>query len=134
MNRGALRDRVIRFESGEVHVIFAMIEKLKSSIDGIEFNGVSDQLDKSLYTVLSVSLPPSGDNDMLLFNLDINGVSVSGGSACSSGSNIGSHVLAELKRDQNRGAIRFSFSKYNTFEEVDYAVEKLAAIYQPQTA
>ena len=74
------------------------------------------------------------DNDMLLFNLDISGVSVSGGSACSSGSNIGSHVLAELNRDQNRGAIRFSFSKYNTFEEVDYAVEQLANLYQPQTA
>jgi cysteine sulfinate desulfinase/cysteine desulfurase-like protein len=62
---------------------------------------------------------------MILFNLDINGVSVSGGSACTSGSNIGSHVLAELDRDQARGAVRFSFSKYNTEEEVDYAVEKL---------
>lgn len=111
-----------------------MIQKLKDSIDGIAFNGVSDDLDKSLYTVLNVCLPPSDDNDMLLFNLDISGVSASGGSACSSGSNIGSHVLAELNRDQNRGAIRFSFSKYNTFEEVDYAVEKLASLYQPQTA
>lgn len=111
-----------------------MIQKLKDNIDGVAFNGVSDDLDKSLYTVLNVCLPPSDDNDMLLFNLDISGVSVSGGSACSSGSNIGSHVLAELNRDQNRGAIRFSFSKYNTFEEVDYAVEQLANLYQPQTA
>lgn len=111
-----------------------MIHKLKDSIEGVAFNGVSDDLDKSLYTVLNVCLPPSDDNDMLLFNLDISGVSVSGGSACSSGSNIGSHVLAELNRDQNRGAIRFSFSKYNTFEEVDYAVEQLANLYQPQTA
>lgn len=111
-----------------------MIQKLKDAIDGVAFNGVSDQLDKSLYTVLNVCLPPSEDNDMLLFNLDISGVSVSGGSACSSGSSIGSHVLAELNRDQNRGAIRFSFSKYNTLEEVDYAVEKLASLYQHQTA
>ncbi len=109
------------------------IEKLRASIDGVGFNGLSDDLDKSLYTVLNICLPPSEDNDMLLFNLDINGISVSGGSACTSGSNIGSHVLAELDRDQSRGAIRFSFSKYNTEEEVDYAVEKLASLYQGQT-
>ena len=110
-----------------------MIARLKESIDGIGFNGVSDNLDKSLYTVLNVCLPASEDNDMLLFNLDIDGVSASGGSACSSGSSIGSHVLAELNRDQNRGAIRFSFSKYNTLEEIDYVVEKLANLYHPQT-
>jgi len=110
-----------------------MIEQLKEKVGEIAFNGLSDNLDKSLYTVLNVCLPASDDNDMLLFNLDIDGVSVSGGSACSSGSSIGSHVLAELNRDQNRGAIRFSFSKYNTLEEVDYAVEKLAGLYQPQT-
>lgn len=111
-----------------------MISKLKESVEGIGFNGVSDDLDKSLYTVLNACLPASDDNDMLLFNLDIEGVSVSGGSACSSGSSIGSHVLAELNRDQNRGAIRFSFSKNNTLEEVDYTIEKLASLYQPQTA
>lgn len=110
-----------------------MIARLKESIDGIGFNGVSDNLEKSLYTVLNVCLPASEDNDMLLFNLDIDGVSASGGSACSSGSSIGSHVLAELNRDQNRGAIRFSFSKYNTLEEIDYVVEKLATLYHPQT-
>ena len=111
-----------------------MIKGLKDQIDGIAFNGMSDDFEQSLYTVLNVCLPPADDNDMLLFNLDIEGISVSGGSACSSGSSIGSHVLAELNRDQNRGAIRFSFSKYNTLEEVDYAVEKLASLYQPQTA
>ncbi|NQZ76123.1 MAG: aminotransferase class V-fold PLP-dependent enzyme, partial [Ekhidna sp.] len=111
-----------------------MIERLREEIDGVAFNGISDNLSNSLYTVLNVCLPPNEDNDMLLFNLDIEGVSASGGSACSSGSSIGSHVLAELNRDQNRGAIRFSFSKYNTLEEVDYAVEKLAKLYQPQTA
>tara|TARA_A100000164_G_scaffold310415_1_gene288088 strand:- start:501 stop:716 length:216 start_codon:yes stop_codon:yes gene_type:complete len=65
---------------------------------------------------------------MLLFNLDISGISASGGSACSSGSNIGSHVLAELNRDANRGAVRFSFGKYNTLEEVAYAVEILSKL------
>ena len=110
-----------------------MIGKIKSTIEGVGFNGESDDLNKSLYTVLNVCLPPSEDNDMLLFNLDIEGISVSGGSACSSGSSIGSHVLAQLNRDQSRGAIRFSFGKYNTLEEVDYAVEKLAKLYQPET-
>ena len=105
-----------------------MIHGLRQIIPEVAFNGTSGDISKSLYTVLNVCLPPSEDNDMLLFNLDINGISVSGGSACSSGSNIGSHVLAELNRDQNRGAIRFSFSKYNTEEEVDYAVEKLGEI------
>ncbi|MFT7020541.1 MAG: cysteine desulfurase [Cyclobacteriaceae bacterium] len=65
---------------------------------------------------------------MLLFNLDISGISISGGSACSSGSNVGSHVLAELDRDPARGAIRFSFSRLNTVQEVEYAIEKLREI------
>jgi cysteine desulfurase len=62
---------------------------------------------------------------MLLFNLDINGISASGGSACSSGSNIGSHVLTAINADPERPAVRFSFSKLNTKEEVDYTIEKL---------
>ena len=111
-----------------------MIERLKSSIEGVQFNGVSDDLDNSLYTVISVCLPPNEDNDMLLFNMDIDGISVSGGSACSSGSSIGSHVLAELDRDASRGAIRFSFSKFNTENEVNYVVDKLAALYAGQLA
>lgn len=106
-----------------------MIDKLRASIEGIEFNGESAQADKSLYTVLNVSLPPSEANDMLLFNMDINKISVSGGSACSSGSNVGSHVLTALNCDPNKGAVRFSFSKFNTIEEIDYVVEKLAEIY-----
>lgn len=106
-----------------------MIDKLKASIEGIDFNGESAQAEKSLYTVLNVSLPPSEANDMLLFNMDINKISVSGGSACSSGSNVGSHVLTALNCDPNKGAVRFSFSKFNTVEEVDYVVEKLAEIY-----
>lgn len=105
-----------------------MIEQLKAHIPQVSFNGMSDDMNNSLYTVLSVCLPPNDANDMLLFNLDINGISASGGSACSSGSNIGSHVLTAIGTDPERGAIRFSFSRFNTKEEVDYVVGKLAEI------
>ena len=101
-----------------------MISQLKENIPGIDFNGEMDPA-KSLYTVLNVSFPCSDMADMLLFNLDIAGISASGGSACSSGSNIGSHVLTAIGGDPNRPAVRFSFSKYNTNEEVDYTVSKL---------
>ncbi|HEX5167719.1 MAG TPA: cysteine desulfurase family protein [Cyclobacteriaceae bacterium] len=102
-----------------------MIEKLCANIPGISFHGDSDDLEKSLYTVLNISLPESDENDMLLFNLDLQGISASGGSACSSGATLGSHVLAKIYPDSRRGAIRFSFSKYNTVEEVDFVADKL---------
>ncbi|MEQ9304993.1 MAG: cysteine desulfurase family protein [Marinoscillum sp.] len=105
-----------------------MIDQLKANIEGVAFNGTSADLNRSLYTVLSASLPPSEDNDMLLFNLDINGISASGGSACSSGSNIGSHVLTAIGSDPMRGAVRFSFSRFNTKEQVDYVISKLNEI------
>jgi cysteine desulfurase len=103
-----------------------MIEKLKQEIPGVSFHGDCDNLSKSLYTVLNVSLPESEENDMLLFNLDLQGISASGGSACSSGASTGSHVLGALYPNSKRGAVRFSFSKYNTPEEIDFAVSKLA--------
>jgi len=109
-----------------------MIHKLRENIEGIRFNGQSGQLENSLYTVLNVSLPPSEISDMLLFNLDISGIAVSGGSACSSGTEIGSHVLNELQIDPERANVRFSFGKYNTVEEVDYAVTTLSALYQKE--
>ncbi|MBL0742248.1 cysteine desulfurase family protein [Chryseolinea lacunae] len=107
-----------------------MIERLKENIPGVDFHGDSADLDKSLYTVLNVCLPESDENGMVLFNLDLQGISVSGGSACSSGAVTGSHVLGALYPGSKRGAVRFSFSKYNTVEEIDYAVEKLAALYK----
>lgn len=107
-----------------------MIELLKERFSDLQFNGMSSDLDNSLYTILNVSLPPSDNNDMLLFNLDINGISASGGSACASGTDVGSHVLTALKADPNRGAVRFSFSKYNTPEEITYAVNKLEEVYR----
>ncbi|CAG5070085.1 Cysteine desulfurase IscS [Dyadobacter sp. CECT 9623] len=109
-----------------------MIESLRSKIDGVTFNGNSADLGNSLYTVLSVCLPPSDMSDMLLFNLDIAGIAVSGGSACSSGTEIGSHVLNELKIDADRANVRFSFGKYNTEAEIDYAVNTLADLYKKE--
>ena len=105
-----------------------MIEKLRASIPGIDFHGDSSNLEKSLYTVLNVCLPESEENEMLLFNLDMQGISASGGSACSSGASTGSHVLGALYPESKSGAIRFSFSKYNTFEEIDFVVNKLTEI------
>ncbi len=103
-------------------------ECLVRDIPGVRFNGDVDG--ESLYTVLNVCLPPSSKSEMLLFNLDIEGIAVSGGSACSSGSSIGSHVLAALNAPADRPAVRFSFSKYTTKEEIDYTMEKLKGIYE----
>ena len=108
----------------------SMISQLKSQIPDVQFNGLSEIPDRSLYTVLNVSLPPSDNSDMMLFNLDIKGISASGGSACSSGTDVGSHVLRAMKADPNRGAVRFSFSKYTTEQEISYAVSVLAALYR----
>ena len=107
-----------------------MIEKLREQIPGVTFNGDSADLEESLYTVLNVSLPESEENEMLLFNLDLQGISVSGGSACSSGATTGSHVLGALYPGSKRGAVRFSFSKYNTSEEIDFTVNKLAELFK----
>ncbi|KPQ17433.1 MAG: cysteine desulfurase [Algoriphagus marincola HL-49] len=106
------------------------IEKLKAGIPGVEFNGMSGNIDHSLYTILNVSLPPSEANaGMLLFNLDLAGISASGGSACSSGATVGSHVLRALNHNPERDSVRFSFSRFNTIEEVDYTVDKLKELY-----
>lgn len=105
-----------------------MIEKLMVTIPGVSFHGTSGNAEKSLYTVLNVSLPESDENEMLLFNLDLQGISASGGSACSSGASTGSHVLGALYPQSKRGAVRFSFSKFNKPEDIDIAVTKLAEL------
>lgn len=107
-----------------------MISRLKEHVPGVTFHGDSANLERSLYTVLNVSLPESEENDMVLFNLDLQGISASGGSACSSGASTGSHVLGALYPNSKRGAVRFSFSKYNTEEEIDFATEKLGELYK----
>jgi cysteine desulfurase len=100
-----------------------MMEQLKQNIPGVHFNG--DPLGRSLYTVLSVSFPKTRKSEMILFNLDINNICASGGSACSSGADQGSHVIRAINNDPNLVTVRFSFSKFNTREEIDMVVSKL---------
>lgn len=100
-----------------------MIQRLRETIPGIGFNG--DVSDNSLYTVLSVRFPATPDAEMFLMKLDISGISASGGSACSSGSNVGSHVLAALHVPDDQPSVRFSFSRFNTTAEIDKVVEVL---------
>jgi len=99
---------------------------LEETFEGIVFNG--DYKGHSLYTVLNVSFPASPKNELLLLSLDIAGISASGGSACSSGTEKGSHVLESIAAAPDRKSIRFSFSHYNTLTEVDWVIEKLKSI------
>ncbi len=102
-----------------------MIQQLEATIPGIRFNGRSKESD-ALYTVLNINLPESDNADMMLFLLDLDGVACSGGSACSSGASKGSHVLEGIQalRD-NCASLRFSFSRYTTKSEIDFALEKI---------
>ncbi|CAN5206294.1 cysteine desulfurase family protein [soil metagenome] len=100
-----------------------MYKKLSLEIAGVSFNG--DPMGRSLYTVLSACFPKSDRSEMLLFNLDINNICASGGSACTSGANAGSHVINAINPDSDRVTIRFSFSKHNTKAEVDDVVTRL---------
>jgi cysteine desulfurase len=101
------------------------IGELKQHFKGIEFNGQSESERDSTYTILNVRFPK--DYAMLLFNLDLKGIAVSGGSACQSGSNMGSHVLHEIlsETEAAKTSVRFSFSKLNTLQEIDYTIQTL---------
>lgn len=105
-----------------------MREQLIAAIPGVDFNGETVH-DHSLYTVLNCCFPNHPDAEMVLFNLDIAGIAASGGSACSSGSDQGSHVLRGLGIDMTRPSVRFSFSKYNTKADVDFVVSKLKEMF-----
>jgi len=100
-----------------------MIEQFTENLSGIDFLG--DSRDKGLYTVLNVLFPESDFGEMLVMNLDIEGIAASSGSACSSGTNEKSHVLEAIGVPENRTAIRFSFNKLNTNNEVGYCVQVL---------
>jgi len=104
------------------------IESLKNNFEGIEFNGLSESIEDSSYLILNVRFPK--EYAMLLFNLDLKGISVSGGSACQSGSNKGSHVLNSILNDQEatKTSVRFSFSKFNTKEDVDCVINVLKGL------
>ena len=103
-----------------------MIDCLKQSFTDITFHG--DVIGNSLYTILSVCFPKTPKSEMLLFNLDINNICASGGSACTSGAEQGSHVIKTINQQQDRITVRFSFSKINTKEEIDTVVQKLTEL------
>ncbi len=107
-------------------VKYYLIEQLKKNIKGLGFNG--DPMGLSNYTVLNVSVPKSEKTEMLLFNLDMLGICASGGSACTSGAQQGSHVIRAINSNPNQIPVRFSFSKFNTKEEADILVEKLKEV------
>lgn len=107
-----------------------MKQKLVAAIPGVAFNGP----DHSLYTVLSVCFPKTPNSGSLLLELDMAGICVSGGSACSSGENSGSHVIRAIKKSETCNTIRFSFSKYNTTQEVDKVVKVLEELFSLETA
>ncbi len=100
-----------------------MAEKIQELFPDAIING--DISENSLFTVLNVAFPPSRKTEMLMFNLDMDGIAVSGGSACSSGSSVGSHVIAELNLPDGYQPIRFSFCRFTKQEEIDYTLEKL---------
>ena len=103
-----------------------MIDRLQNEFDDIEFNSPIDS--DYLYHILSVSFPSDSKNEMLIYNLDIKGICASAGSACSSGTNVGSHVLHAIKPENPRHTIRFSFSHFNSIDEVDYVLDTLNEI------
>jgi len=105
-----------------------MLQQLQNNIEGVSFNG--DYAGNSLYTVLSANFPKNEKSELILFNLDINNICASGGSACTSGANVSSHVISAINpnADIDFVTVRFSFSRHNTKEEIDTVVNKLKEI------
>jgi cysteine desulfurase len=134
---GLTRAMRLAYDDLDAHVLHVrslkkrMVDGLNAHFPDVRFNGNSDQPDR-LYTVLNVSFPPHPKSGMALFLLDLEGVACSGGSACSSGATLGSHVLRALNyHDSDRASLRFSFGRYNTEEEVDYALEAIKRVFAP---
>lgn len=111
-----------------------VIDQVKEIVPGVRFFGRSAELDKSLYTVLSIAFPKT-ENDLLTFSFDIKGISVSGGSACTSGSNQGSHVIRALGEwTSDYQPVRVSFSKFNTENCIEKFLDALKEIYKAPQA
>lgn len=106
-----------------------MINSIQEIFKDVNFHGEIAP-NKSLYTVLNVSFPPTEKAGMLLFTLDLKGVACSGGSACTSGATKGSHVLEGIQANLSRPNVRFSFSRYTTKEEINFALEAVKASYE----
>ena len=118
------------FDEKKAHLLALknrMIEGLKLNFSGVIFNGDCEA--NGLVNLLSVSLPPTSRSEMLLQRLDMDGIAVSGGSACASGALGTSHVMEALGKNQEMPVIRISFSRYNTFEEADQFIEVLKKAY-----
>ncbi len=125
----ALELATLNYERDRTHMQalkLYMMEQLKKNFPGVLFHG--DPAGRSLYTVLNAGFPLTDRSQMLLFNLDINHICASGGSACSSGADQGSHVIRAIHNDPDITAVRFSFCKNNTIEEVDTVIEKLKTL------
>ncbi len=103
------------------------IDRVKSELSEIKFNG--DSNGQSSFTVLNLAIPPRLATETLLFQFDLNGIAVSGGSACSSGSNKGSHVIRAIKMNEGYAPIRFSFGKTTKKKEVDIAIDFLKSLF-----
>lgn len=108
-----------------------MRDQLTQTIPGVAFNGARDD-DRSLPTVLNVAFPCGEQDAMLTFHLDLAGIAASGGSACSSGSAQGSHVLRGIGRPESvaMNSVRFSFGPQNTAEEIKATVATLKGIME----
>jgi len=106
-----------------------MISELRAMFSDIHFHG-EIRPEKALYTVLNVCFPRTEKAGMLLFTLDLKGIAVSGGSACSSGASVGSHVLTGINADMTRPNVRFSFSRYTTKEEIEFALEQIRVVFE----
>lgn len=108
-----------------------MVEGLVARIPEVVFNGHSHQEDR-LYTVLNVQFPQHPNGGMAVFLLDLEGVACSGGSACSSGATMGSHVLRALGfHDPDRASVRFSFSRYTSEADIDHALDAVEKVFAP---
>ena len=104
------------------------ISELKKKVKNVRFNGQCEDLNKSTYTMVNILLPIEHDiGGLFMFKLDMKGIACSKGSACQSGSDTGSHVLKEIqnKEDNKKVSLRFSFSIYNTKDELDFVIDQI---------
>ncbi len=104
-----------------------LLQSIKTIMPDVAVNG--NDKTESLYTVLNLTFPPKEHAEFLIYNLDMNGIAASTGSACSSGSDAGSHVLKALKIPADIGSVRFSFSRYNTIAELELVTEKIKEMF-----
>lgn len=125
----ALELAMENFEKDSAYILSLkqyMREELAKAVPGVIFNGDADG--RTLYTVLSVAFPKTEKSEMILFNLDMQNICVSGGSACSSGADQGSHVIRAINNNPNLVTVRFSFCKHNTRAEIDEVISRLKGL------